>query len=158
MKSFSCSSSIETSPMLFPPNQEFFHLQFLQFHQTLADFLQIKSIGILIDTMFTYSETPEVPILQEQGLMLSFQTLTHFQTQRQEQQRVNPYSAHHNNCFQCKQTKIPKLNYIFQRIDVTLKYSCMIQVPLVHHQSIGQLSFLVNKKVKHCPKKEIKGP
>jgi len=30
-----------------------------------------------MDTMCTYSETPKVPISREQGLILSFQTLTH---------------------------------------------------------------------------------
>ena len=42
------------------------------------------SIDIQINTVFTYSESPEVSSPQEQGLILSFQTLTHFQTQRQE--------------------------------------------------------------------------
>jgi hypothetical protein len=50
----------------------------------LGRLLSKKIIGILIDTMSTYSESPEVRSPQEQGLISSFQTLTHFQTQRQE--------------------------------------------------------------------------
>ena len=48
----------------------------------LKDFLQTNFRNKITDAVGTYSENSEVPSPREQGLISSFQTPTHFQTQQ----------------------------------------------------------------------------
>ena len=50
----------------------------------LNQFSQKKFMAILTDTVSNYSENFETRMSREWGPISSFQTLTHFQTQRQE--------------------------------------------------------------------------